>query len=415
MNEIIEKGKRKRKAGKLVLLCALTYFVSYITRVDLAAVLVAVQENDFASQQQAVLALTLTALAYGAGQLVSGWLGDRFDPRRVVLSGLAMTGICNLTAGAFGGISLVPLWTFNGLAQAFMWPPIVRILAAELNREDYNRAVILVNFGGLFGTISVYLLSPLIIRHAGIRFVFWIFGCVALLASVFWIFVSTRPMPGLKDVRPDAAVCDEIEGGKKKKALLFALILLAILVQGVLRDGVTNWTPTFISDSFGLDSTLSVLSGALLPLCGAAAYLLTGVLHKKLIRNELLCAAALFGLGALAAVLLRFAGGNSVLLSAFCLAVVAGSMHGVNLILICVIPPYFAKKGKVALISGLMNAFVYVGSASATWGIPLITGEFGKDGYLDLCLVSAVFGCFACALASAGWKKKKKEPDGSNG
>lgn len=397
---------RKRPGIRLILICTLTYFVSYITRVDLAAVLVSVRKNGFASQRQAVLALTLTALAYGFGQLVSGWLGDRFDPRRVVLSGLALTGICNLTAGALGGVSLVPLWAVNGLAQAMMWPPIVRILAANLNREAYDRACVWVNLGGLSGTVTVYLVSPLIIRHGGIRFVFWIFGTVAVLTAAVWLFESRKPLPGLSGDDPDAAACDEIEGGRRKKAVLLVLIMLSIVVQGALRDGVTNWMPTFVSDHFGLDSSSAVLSGAALPLCGAGAYVLTQLLHRRLIRNEPLCAAALFAVGSAAAAVLLLTGAENVVLSTVCLALVAGSMHGVNLVLICMIPPFFARKGKVALISGLMNAGVYAGGAAATYVIPLATGGFGGNGYLALCFGAAVCGLAFCMFASAGWRKR---------
>lgn len=404
MDDTNEKNK-KRTGRRPVLLCTFAYFISYVTRVDLAAVLVAVEENAFSARSDAVLALTLSAVTYGLGQLVSGWLGDRYDPRRVALCGLLLTAACNVFAGAAGGAALAPLWAVNGLAQAFMWPPIVRILAANLGREEYNRACVWVNWGASVGTMAVYLTAPAVIKSAGIRFVFFGAGAAAVAAAAVWA-------AGSRSLGVSAGAAPEEPGRRKEitgaaRVCLLAPIMAAILIQGALRDGISNWMPTYISENFGLDSSSAVLSGALLPVCGALAYILTQQLHKRLIKNELAAAAAVFALGAGAAAVIRFAGSGSAALSIVCLALAAGSMHGVNLILICMVPPFFARKGKVALISGVMNAGVYLGSAAATYGIPLVIGGYGKNGYLDLCLAAAVCGAAVCLAAAPKWKKAK--------
>ena len=45
-----------------------------------------------------------------------------------------------------------------------------------------------------------------------------------------------------------------------------ALVMVAIVLQGALRDGVTTWMPSFISETFHLSSEVSILSGVCLPL-----------------------------------------------------------------------------------------------------------------------------------------------------
>ena len=52
-------------------------------------------------------------------------------------------------------------------------------------------------------------------------------------------------------------------------------------------------------------------------------------------------------------------------------------MHGVNFLLISGIPGRFARYGRASTVSGLTNAFIYVGAAIATYGIALISDSLG--------------------------------------
>lgn len=47
---------------------------------------------------------------------------------------------------------------------------------------------------------------------------------------------------------------------------------------------------------------------------------------------------------------------------------VTACMHGVNLILVCMLPVFFKEGGNVSTVSGTLNACTYVGSAFSTIG-----------------------------------------------
>ncbi|MBP5231223.1 MAG: MFS transporter [Clostridia bacterium] len=388
---------------KLALLCAVVYFSGYVTRVTLAAVLVAVDANGFASQETAAFALSMMALFYGVGQLISGWLGDRLDPRYVVFAGLAVTSSCNVAAGLFGGSALVPVWAVNGFAQSLLWPPLVRIMATNMDRRSYDRTCAGVNIGALAGTVSVYLVSPLLIELAGIRSVFFASASVSTLLSVVWMVRAPRmgPAAGREE---NAIVRDGFAGARKY--VLLVMIVCAALLFGSLRDGITNWMPVYLYDRFGIDSSSAILAGILIPLAGIAAYALTGFVHEKVLKNEMTCAAAVFAVGACAAAVLLLFGSGSAVLSAICLALAAGSTHGINLIIISVVPPYFARRGRVSLVAGVLNAFVYAGGAGATYGVSGLLAENGQEIYRILIICIAAAGGLLCLAASAFWKKR---------
>ena len=65
----------------LCFLCCLAYFMSYLTRLNYAACMVELQSALGIGKSIAGLPVTMCFLSYGAGQLVCGFLGDRFSPK----------------------------------------------------------------------------------------------------------------------------------------------------------------------------------------------------------------------------------------------------------------------------------------------------------------------------------------------
>ncbi len=123
----------KRKTAGLITLFCITYMVSYMTRINYGAIIAEMEQATQISKQLLSMALTGSFFTYGAGQIISGIAGDKFSPKRLVLYGLALTVLMNL---------LIPIcqnpwqmtvaWSINGFAQAFMWPPMLKLMVVLL-------------------------------------------------------------------------------------------------------------------------------------------------------------------------------------------------------------------------------------------------------------------------------------------
>lgn len=183
-NKIIDR----KHVFYLTLLCSLVYFVSYMTRVNYAAVLVEIVAAEGYSKTAVSVALTGLFITYGAGQLISGYLGDRLPPRLIIAGGLGLSAVMNLLiplcTGTFG---MTVVWCVNGFAQAMMWPPLVKILVSMLQAQDYQRASVKVSWGGAFGTMAVYLLAPLLIAISGWRALFYMTSGIAICMTLVWL------------------------------------------------------------------------------------------------------------------------------------------------------------------------------------------------------------------------------------
>lgn len=403
----MNKLSSKKDVTFLALLCSVVYFISYVSRNNLSAVLVEVVASGFAPKATAALALTVCSITYGTGQLVSGYLGDKYKPQNIIFAGFLLTGSVNISVGILQNSAfLVALWAVNGFAQALMWPPLVKILVHHLSAEDYEKACVKVSYGGNLGSIAVYLAAPLIISGLTFRGVFLISGSLALCMAFLWKGLYRRRFASRSTPLVQAKKATQEASAKFGPAVLALLvpIMVAVVLQGALRDGVANWTPTYISEVFSLGSGVSILSGAVLPVFGILSIAAANLLHRKLLRNELVCAGTIFGLGCAAALLLLVFHGKAPILSVLALALLSGSMHGVNVILICMIPPHFAKFGRTAFVSGALNSCTYVGAAISTYGIALVTQSIGWNGTVLLWAVIAAAGAALCLALTRPWR-----------
>ena len=74
-------------------------------------------------------------------------------------------------------------------------------------------------------------------------------------------------------------------------------------------------------------------------------------------------------------------------------------MHGINLLLISCLPGRFARFGRVSTVAGLVNAFIYIGAASATYGFARISEPLGWGVTVLSWIVVAAVGILLAVFA----------------
>ena len=405
----MERTDGRARVRRITLLFTATYFVSYMTRVNYGAVLVEMIADTGWSKALLSVALTVSFITYGVGQIVSGVIADRFSPKKTVAAGIGVSALMNLLiVFCARPWQTAAVWGVNGFSQALLWPPIVRLMTENFDGETYKKASVRVIYGSTLGTVAVYLLSPLMLRVFGnFRAVFCLSAALAAVMLPVWLRLAPEGQKR-EEAKPGAPA-------PKKGALAAALLapvtlalMLAIAFQGMLRDGVTTWMPTLLSESFNLDNGTAILSGVVLPVFGMGSIKITSLLYRKKLKNPLLCAGVIFCFGALCAGALILANGRSVIATVLLTALLIASMHGVNLIMTCMIPPYFRSTGRVSTVSGVLNACTYVGSAVSTYLIAVVS-DISWTLTLALWCGVAFSGTLLCFLCVRPWKNKEED------
>lgn len=406
----MRKDKKKTSAALFIALCTLVYFTSYITRKVYASTMIEIIRDLAFSNEGAGLVNTALFVTYGVGQIVSGVLGDRIAPHKLIFVGIVTSSVCNLLMPFCPAVgAMTALWAVNGFCQALFWPPLVRMMAEHLTGEDYNRACVTVSVGSSLATVCIYLTSSLFIALSGWRLNFYVAGAFGLAVSLVWIVLTAR-MDKAEQAARAAAVEAETETPVAEKLPFGKLVLLSglipicacIILQGMLRDGLDSWMPTLIADTFDLSSALSTLSGVVMPLFAMLAFKIADLLEKA-VRHEMKTTALLFAIAAVLAVALYFLYDCNVFLSVLLIASLTGCMHGINLILITWVPRYFARYGRIATFSGILNAFTYIGSALAMYGFGALSDKLSWQATIVSWLVIAGLGISLALVTIRRW------------
>ena len=407
------------KANRLFFLCALAYFSSYLMRYDYGAALSEILSAENIAKSDAGLVSTALFVAYAVGQIVSGVLGDKIKPYRLIFFGLSLTALINILMPFAPGVTaMIVLWGINGFAQAMLWPPLVRLMAENFERDEYRKGMVNISLACAAATIGVYLLAPLCIRISGWRLLFFVDGGFGILVAVFWILYVPRHLIW-KGLRQEKEAPAEVSSEAVKPvphesslplARIFAMtgifpIMAAIIMQGIIRDGVATWTPRMLAEVFSIQNADSILITVLLPILTVISLKVSEAVNHRFFRNEVNCAMFLFGISFGASLILWFFGDVSVILTVAMAGIAVSAIHGVNLMLICEVPGRYGRFGRISTVSGILNMFTYVGSAASTYGFAVIVEIFDwKTLMLCWVLIDAI-GILMLLLAMRKWKR----------
>ena len=401
---------KKMITGKrLAWLFAYVYFASYVTRINLSAVIQEVVTDTGFEKSALSIILVCMSVTYGVGQIINGWIGDHIKPQDLIFVGLVTATVINIVFPFFS--SSIPvmcvLWGINGFAQAMMWPPIVKIMVNTMDEVTYGEASVIVSLGSSFGTIAVYLTAPLIISILSWKFVLFTSAAIGLFSVILWGFLKDRTYNESLIRLPESKGA-ELQKQKfifpREAIFPIIFIALAIIFQGMLRDSVTNWMPSLLSEAFKMGNSASILCTVSLALFSMIAFIVAGAFYKNCFKNEVACAAVMFVIASISGLALTLLFNFGAVFAIIFMALITGANHGVNLMLIGHVPKRFRKYGNISTISGTINSCTYIGSAIATYGIAKVSESFGWQITVTVWLAIAVLGTLCCIIAMPKWK-----------
>lgn len=391
----------------LALLLSLVYFSGYLTRINFASIIQeVVTDTGFSKSALSIIPVCLF-VTYAVGQIVNGRLGDKLDPRSLILCGLAVSSVINLIF-PFCAASLLAmrvLWGINGFVQAMLWPPIIRIMVRSMSEAEYTSNVVLLTVGSTAAKVLIFLLAPTVIAFGGWRTVFYICSGFGIAVSVLFFFYRGR----IAMLEDDVPV---IPGPQAPRAPLprtvwlpLCLIFVSIVLHGALRDGLDTWMPSYLVEIFSFTNRAAILSRVLLSVFAIVSILLAKSIYRRFFKNEVACCTYLFLVSAIGALLLLFFFDANAIVVILLMTLVSGLQGGINLMLISYVPKRFQSYGAVSTITGLLDAFAYAGSAISTYGVALLAEQKGWGFTVGSWAVIAVLGTVTCLVAALFWKK----------
>ena len=402
--------------------CWMAYSFSYIGRLNFSASMADMTSSGVLLKSQAGAVTTGFFICYGCGQFLSGMLGDRINPRYLVFAGLVCSSLINF------GIAMGPplwfmivLWSLNGFAQSLLWAPICKIVSDRVSSNRRQKACTALATTMAGGTLMAYILSAVLINAFGWKAAFISGSSATLLAAVTWIIVTTKIEHDAdkNGVEEDIVAVHEDDGEEVpheeiptnlwQLLCVSGLTILALVggVQGVLKDCMSTWVPTFIEDMFNMGSVISILTGAFLPIFGFFGPIVTNKIMMKT-RDELSSLFILFVISAGCLAMLALFGRFSIVISIIALAVTYACSLGQNMILIGTLPMYFSKAGKVSTITGTMDAVCYLTTAVVSSVTGVLVDRTGWTIVMAGWFVLSALAAVGTLFAKRRWNKFRR-------
>lgn len=408
-----------RKMRGLFFLCWVAYVFTYLGRLNYSACLVEIMNTEGWSKAQAGLIATGFFTTYGLGQLVNGFIGDRLSPKIMVASGLAFSGLVNLFFPLMpSSAAAMVLWCINGFAQSMIWSPLVRQLSEWLPTEKRLRACANMNSTVPVGTLAVYGLSAVLVYLGNWKLVFIVSGGLLVTMAVIFFFGITKiekQLEPAEDAVPEVKKDQPVRRVSMGRLILLSalpLCFVGLFMQGMLKDGVTTWIPTFLEENFGLTSAASILCTTVVPIINLSGVYLASWLNRRFFKNEVLGAMTFFLAALIALILLAFLPISSAVVSLILLAATTTFMMGINTLMASMMPSYYVQYGFCSTATGLLNAAAYIGCAVSTYGNGAIVERFGWNSIMYCWCIAAAVGAVVCGFAAKKWKSFRNRKPG---
>ncbi len=404
-----------KRVRAIAWLCTLVYFTSYLLRKNLGVMLVKVCSDMGVLESALAVVMTGLTVCYGGGQLVSGVLGDKISPQRMIVCGLTVASIANVAIYFTDSIPLMTVvWCINGFAHSMLWAPMVRLFTMYLNDREYSYGMMRLMLGSSFATVFLRIFCPAMLFVVDWRAIMLILALFGVGVTVLFALASRRLFRD--PIAPTAVQAAEPEAKPQVTPLprlalpMTALILIAIIMHGMLREGVDVWMPSFLCQTFGMPEENAIFSTVILSVFGMLSFTVFDLLYRRVFHNELTCSAFTFGLATVAAVVLYILTrtGGSAIASMLMMAIIIGCMSGVNLMLVAMVPKRYQKSGKVSTFTGLLDAAAYVGAAISTYGFAALFESFGWSTTIFVWALVGAAGVVFCAVAVPLWRRFRR-------
>ncbi len=237
---------------RIPLVLAITVFVHYIDRNNLAIALPAIA-HDFGWSDREVgkwgeLLLGAFYLTFGLAQVVLSPLAERWGPRRSLMLAVLGFSLCTILVYPLGGSlgALIALRLLLGVVESVHMPMNSALVARWFPPHERGRANSIYVAGILVALAMAPLLIVPVVERFGWRFAFALLGLAGLMLSlplVAWLIPADvpasapAPAPFHRRVYTDWRLW---------------LYILAGALNAFCVFGVLNWLPTYLNRTKGI-------------------------------------------------------------------------------------------------------------------------------------------------------------------
>lgn len=250
-----------------------------------------IQKDAHLSFSQAGALAGISTAVYALMQIPSGYLADRFGPKRLYVVGVLAVNLL--------GISFAQMHTFNWMAlnqalsgffRSLVFAPGMILMVAHFSERRRSTATSLYLVGGVSSNIVLSSIGPVLVRELGWRQLFEVFSAIGVaITFAFWLF-GIRDPERRADRPPFRAVIDLFR--MRAMWLMGAIQYIRLAVA----YGVAVWLPSYVVVDKHYSLQIAGLVVAIMAATAVPANLIGGYLGDRLKEQTRIISVAMAGL-----------------------------------------------------------------------------------------------------------------------
>jgi MFS family permease len=260
--------------------------LNYIDRYILPGELSLIQSDFHSTDQQMGALTTALFLFYMLAAPLTGWLGDRFPRKPLILAGAILWSLATLaTVWVHGYWTFYIRQAFVGIGEVTFGIFAPTVLADFYPERDRNRILSIFYVAIPVGAALGYLAGGQIGPHWGWRAPFFVCAIPGLIIAALYGWLGREPVRGASDHIASSSNRSTFLGLFRNPAFLTATFGLAMLTFAM--GGISAWVPEFLRRSAGLSiGSASQVVGVITVIDGIAGTLIGGWIAQLWLRTN---------------------------------------------------------------------------------------------------------------------------------
>ncbi len=284
---------RRATTRVLFLLCAM-YFITYIDRVNVSTAASQFGAELGLSHTQIGFVFSAFAYPYLIFQIIGGWVGDRFGPRRTLaVCGVIWAGATVMTGLAGGFTSLILARLLLGLGEGATFPTATRAMSNWMPADKRGLAQGTTHAASRIGNAVAPPLIVWMMVATSWRGAFIITGIISFMWAIVWIwYFRDDPREHAKITREETVTLSSYSGIKERlpvpwRPLLsrMAPVTAVYFCYGWVLWLFLGWIPQYFLHNYHMQLGKSALFASGVFFAGVIGDWLGGIVTDRLLRK----------------------------------------------------------------------------------------------------------------------------------
>ena len=390
--------KDSGNAALIGVICIISYIVSYYMRNVLSVLTPEMLAGGQFTKSYIGMLSSSYFISYAAGQLVNGVAGDVLNPKKMITSGLMLSG-CAAFLFPLTDVHAVHFFSFIllGFSLSMLRGPLMKIIT-ENTCADHARVICL--FFSAASFLGVFIASVCAALFAWKR-AFLASGICAFLFAAFAFFMLTylEKKNRIKKFVPGERKKLDIAGIFKIPNFVFYLGIGMIIE--ISASSINFWIPTYLTEVLFFDKVVSNMIFSAMSVIRAAIPFCAFFIFKLMHERDIAIIKAAYFCSALCFILMLLPFGRWLNIGFFLLSGVSSQVASSMMWSIYI--PGLGATGKVSGANGILDCAGYIGAAVSNIVFSSLMGVIGWNGIILMWALLTLTG------SSAAFIKERRE------